>query len=354
MCRNKLWLDISVNYTESRETPLPFAGIHVRIGLTQCKVFRTIVILRLFPTWTHAVLRYLLPSYWNGQRYVRSAKSLLGPIIQSLIDQNNKGTWSPTDREEDSNVLCWLVETAKGRDRDAETLAHVEVLLALASVHTTLLQMVNVLYDVTANPRYISEIQDEIKATATDQWAYSSYARLDKLDSIMLESQRMSPPTILGLKRVFKRDFTFSDGTHVTKGAYVTMAIHAIENDPSITQDPSYFDGLRGYRSRVNGNSPQFKSFTGSSGGESKGKNNMFSSFTSTVLNFGYGKTACPGRYFASLAVKMTLTKLLCDYDFRFEGQMSRPKNLVVHEFLFCWPWQWMKVKKKRQGTCPF
>jgi cytochrome P450 len=292
----------------------------------------------------HTGLRYLLPSYWNGQHYVRAAKSLLGPIIQGLLDRNDRGQWTPAANDAESNVLCWLVDTAKGRDRDAETLAHVEVLLALASVHTTLLRMVNVLYDITANPQYTAELRAEIQQATTPEkgaWTHATYAGLEKMDSVLRESQRMSPPTILGLKRLFKESFTFEDGTHVPRGAYTAMPIYAIENDPRVTTDPAVFDGLRSYRLRQ---------------GLDKAKSDalQFSSPAPTVLNFGYGKTACPGRFFASLVVKMVFVKVLSEYDFRFAEGQIRPRNLLAHEFLFCWPWQWMEVRKRRDGVCPF
>jgi cytochrome P450 len=325
LCRNETWLDISVNYTES--------------------LFRTIVILRIFPEWTHTTLRCFLPSYWNGKHYVRAAKRLLGPIIQDLLDKNDRGEWAPASDDAESNVLCWLADTAKGRDRDAETLAHVEVLLALASVHTTLLRMVNVLYDITAEPKFTEEIRNEIQQTFdadNGNWSHGTYARLGKLDSVLRESQRMSPPTILGLKRLFKESFTFEDGTHVPRGAYTAMPVHAIENDPTVTADPTIFDGLRNYRLR------QARLDT------KNREEYLFSSPEATVLSFGYGKSACPGRFFASLVVKLVFVKLLTEYDFRFKEGDARPRNLLVHEFLFCWPWQWMEVRKRENGMCPF
>jgi cytochrome P450 len=287
---------------------------------------------------------------------VRTAKSLLGPIIQDLLDKNDRGEWSASNNTADSNVLCWLVDTAKGKDRNAETLAHVEVLLALASVHTTLLRMVNVLYDITANPEYISELREEIQETVnagTGDWTYSSYARLEKLDSVMRESQRMSPPTILGLKRLFKESFTFDNGTCLPKGSYATLPIYAIENDPSITPNPAVFDGLRSYRLRRRRNQDRARD-QATTRDAAKIDEHLFSSIEPTVLHFGYGKTACPGRYFASVVIKMVSVKLLCDFEFRFKERQGRPQNLLAHEFLFCWPWQWMDIRKKEESGCPF
>lgn len=326
LCRDPTWLDISVNYTES--------------------LFRTIVILRLFPCWMHPLICYALPSYWYGRRYVQKAKALLGPVIRNLLRKSDNGSWSPQDNEEDSNVLCWLADTAKGRDRDPDTLAHVEVLLALASVHTTLLRMVNALYDVTANPEYFGELQAEIQNlhASPNGWGATSYAKLDKLDSVLRESQRMSPPTILGMKRLFKESFMFSNGMHIPKGTYVCLSTFAIENDPGNTTKPEVFDGLRSYRLRQQKQSNERQQ-------NHNNEDYLFSSMERTVLNFGYGKTACPGRYFASLVIKILFVKLLTEYDFKFLPGTERPKNVMAHEFLFCWPWQKMLVRRDRKSV---
>ncbi|KAF2728064.1 putative cytochrome P450 [Polyplosphaeria fusca] len=324
LCENPEWLDISVNYTES--------------------LFRTIVILRLVPWWIRPVICHLLPSYWAGKAYVRKGKKLLAPIIKELLAKKDAGNWSPAANAEESNVMYWLAESAKGKDRDAEKLAHVEVLLALASVHTTLLRMVNVLFDVTGSPEFFDPLIQEIDSVQQlpEPWTNASYQKLDKLDSCMRESQRMSPPTTLGLKRMFKQDYTFANGMHVKKGTYVCMPIYAIENDIS---HPETFDGLRSWRKRqAQQNAPKLREAS---------DENLFSSITPTTLNFGYGKTACPGRFFASLIIKMLFVKLLPEYEFKFNDGKSRPQNLMAHEFLFCWPWEKMQVRRRRDGASP-
>ena len=325
---------------------LPSCGL---LADLQFPVFRTVVLLRFFPAWLHPLLHRALPSYWYGQRYVRLAKDLLSPRIQKLLRRSDEGSWSPEDNETDLNVLSWLADTAKGKDRDPETLAHVEVLLALASVHTTLLRMVNVLYDLAANPAYFEILQDEIKreAGSASGWTETSYLRLEKLDSVLRESQRMSPPTILGMKRVFMQPYQFSNGLHVPKGTYTCMPIFAIENDPEHTPRPEVFDGLRSYR---------YNESLELSDDETNidGEKLVFSGTYQTSLNFGYGKSACPGRYFASLVIKILFVKLLTEYEFKFLPGTSRPKKLMAHEFLFCWPWQKMIIRQKANSGCPF
>lgn len=301
--------------------------------------------LRCFPAWTHPALARSLPSYWEGKRLLKEAHELLGPKLQELLDQNDSGKWQPQDdNPEDLNVLSWLTSLAKGRDRSASIISHVLVMVALAAVHTTLLRMVNVLYDVVdAGSQFKDELLVEISAAASRGWHDNGnpYDALEKLDSVLRESQRISPPTTLGMKRLFKQPYTFDDGTHVQAGTYVCMPVYAIENDPAKLSSPQTFDGLRAYRAARQDN-------VGSK------DEHLFSSPGPDFLNFGYGKMACPGRFFASVVVKMVIVKALTDYEFQFVPGTGRPGNIVAHEFLFTWPWTKMLVRKKKVQTCPF
>ncbi|KAI1393093.1 cytochrome P450 [Hypoxylon trugodes] len=285
-CTNQVWLDISFKYTEN--------------------LFVTIAILRLFPQWMH-------------------------PIIYNL---------------DDINILHWLCGVAKGNDRRPNTISHVLVLVALASVHTTLFRMVNVLYDVTAAGQGLrEEIIAEIASTAAEKWTGVPYDKLYRLDSVMRESQRLSPPTTLGMKRFFKKSYTFRDGTFIPAGTYACMPTYAIETDAKYTPNPDRFDGLRHFR---------ILDQRQQAGDPDAAKELLFSTPAKTNLSFGFGKAACPRRLFASCVVKIVLVKLLTDYEFSFLPGTERPRDFKVYEFLFVAPRQTMLVRRKKEGTCPF
>ena len=47
-----------------------------------------------------------------------------------------------------------------------------------------------------------------------------------------------------------------------------------------------------------------------------------------TNMSWGYGKHACPGRWFADAEIKMILVHMLLEFDFRFPDGKSRPESL--------------------------
>lgn len=303
MCRNQEWLEVSTQFTEN--------------------VFVSLVFLRLFPMWTHGLLNWFMPSSYKGTAYVRKAKTLLVPEINRRRQAEAEG---PLDSEETKhNLLSWMMEIATPEEGEASSLAHLEVVLSLASIHTSQMNAVHVLYDLLAFPEYLEPIRQEIREVVRNEgpwmrWEKSAFSKLRRLDSFMRESQRFNPPTLLSMHRVLLQDAKMSDGTVLQKGAHISMAVNSIQNDPDVTPEPEKFDGFRYYKLRQI---------------EGDGHLHQFSTTQDRILNFGHGPNSCPGRFFASLEIKIILVRLLMDYEFRFKDGNERPANLRAHEFIF-------------------
>jgi cytochrome P450 len=50
---------------------------------------------------------------------------------------------------------------------------------------------------------------------------------------------------------------------------------------------------------------------------------NQFVTTNETNLGFGYGRHACPGRFFATNEIKMILSRMILDYDIKMPGDAT-------------------------------
>ena len=258
----------------------------------------------------HELLAKTLPTIWKGHSYIRQAQKLLVPEILRCrklraSEKLGKGT--------KDTLLSWMMECADESESDPNHLAHLEIVISLAAIHTSQMNTVHVLYDLAAHPEYFEEIREEVREVAREDsgWQKTSYARLRKLDSFMKESQRFNTPSMLSYHRVMQENHVLSDGTALPKGSHICMPVNAIQNDPEITPEPEVFDGLRYYKYRQR---------------QGEGHLHQFATTEKNLLNLGHRKYACPSRFFASLEIKVILVRLIMNYDFKLTPyQGDRP-----------------------------
>lgn len=67
-------------------------------------------------------------------------------------------------------------------------------------------------------------------------------------------------------------------------------------------------------------------------------------------LYFGYGKQACPGRFFAANEMKMILIRFLMEYDIRLPEGKSKPQWWTVDEMVFADPGAKMEIRRRKIG----
>ncbi|KAK7959060.1 cytochrome P450 monooxygenase [Apiospora aurea] len=336
-CRDPAWIGLSIEYPKY--------------------LTLTVVALRLFPTWTHPVLSRCIPSFWKCQGLFKFGQEYLGPYITELLAKHDSGSWNPGETSEEDSLLHWLVAMAKGADRNAETIAHIEVFMTMAAIHTTLQSLVNAFYDlVESGPALTSELLaeiDRVRSSSSEGWGPHLYDKLPKLDSVLRESLRASPPMILAMKRLFLQPYTFSTGFHAPAGTFVCMPACAdpehgeVESASSPHGSTTAFDGLRSFRVSLPTEAGKSLSSVNSSRNGSASKQPLFTSPSPDILSFGFGKGACPGRFIASRELKIVLVKVLTEYEFKYaEGDGPAPK-MMFYEFFFRSPKQKMLIKRK-------
>ena len=114
------------------------------------------------------------------------------------------------------------------------------------------------------------------------------------------------------MTRIVREPFTFSDGTYLPKGTYISVPSHTIHLDESNYPDPTSFVPFR-FVDKVK---------------ESTGRKVDMTATSTDFLSFGHGRHACPGRFFAATELKLMLAHIVMKYDVKLEG--PHPANLWV------------------------
>ncbi|KAL8897718.1 MAG: hypothetical protein Q9207_007070 [Kuettlingeria erythrocarpa] len=299
LCRDAEWLDTSIHYTEN--------------------VFRTVTAMRLFPRPIQPFISLFTPHAWRVPRNLRLAQQLIVPLI---VERKRLQAAGDPSYRKPNDLLQWMMDAANEDEGQPRKLAHRQLLLTLAAIHTSTMAATHVMFDLCAQPEYIEPLREEVEAAIREDggWRKATLNKMQKLDSFLKESQRFTPPSLLAFNRVALEPVTLSDGFHLPRGTRFSMSCAEILHDPNVTPNPEKFDGFRYYKER-----------------QKPGENTRHQFATTDVnnLHFGHGKYSCPGRFFAANEIKMILAHMLLLYDFRFSPGQSRPKNMTAHEYIF-------------------
>ncbi|KAK6605238.1 cytochrome P450 [Botrytis cinerea] len=301
LCRDDEWHSTNLATTES--------------------IFITALTMRNFPTFLHPLLGILLPSRRNVQRGLKKVQAHLVPVIQERrrLEQEDPLYVKPND------VLQWMMDLANEEEWQAENLATRYVFSVIGSLYTVSAGIVDCLYDLIERPEYLAMLREEAEKVLQEDrgWKKGTPTKLEKLDSFMKESQRVNAPSPISFKRIVKQPIELSDGLRLPKGAYICVVnTSQVELDEDFENtDSANFDGLRYYKKRLD---PAFKN------------RYQYSSTDKSHVTFGHGRYACPGRFVASVEMKMILVHILLHYDLKFTaGKTERPHNLQVLELGF-------------------
>lgn len=137
----------------------------------------------------------------------------------------------------------------------------------------------------------------------------------------------------VSFNRIALSPLTLSSGIEIPAGTHFSVASRNILFDPEVTPDPDTFDGLRYYKLRKNATDTHKYDFASVDG---------------TNMNFGAGRYACPGRFFASMELKLLLAQLILNFDFRFPLGTSRRPLLVLDGFVAPIPWTKVMVRRRQ------
>lgn len=166
LCRNDTWFQTSMAYMadafviSSTLRPLPY-------------------ILRPFRF-------FFLGARTRIKKHMDTANKLLVPIIRERV---------PNDPQH-QDVIQWMVDGAKGKDKIPRELTHKTLFLCLASMSSSTMGITHALFDLCAMRENIEPVREEIRQAITEEggWTLAALQRMKKLDSFLKESQRINHP----------------------------------------------------------------------------------------------------------------------------------------------------------------
>ncbi|GAB1216308.1 hypothetical protein ATERTT37_005521 [Aspergillus terreus] len=293
ICRNPDWLRITVNYT-----------VHSFIAAQD---------LRLWPKPLRPLVANFLPSCRKIRSELREATEIITPVLEERRKSKETQVREGRTPERYVDAMQWMEESAEGRPYDP---AVAQLSFSLAAIHTTSDMLTQALLDLCGKDDLIKELREEIVTVIQGEgWKKTTLYKLKLMDSVLKESQRLKPVSIASMRRLASEDVKLSDGTIIPKGSSLFVSSDNMW-DPSVYPDPEKFDPYRFLRLReIPGHETSAQLVSPSP----------------EHMGFGFGKHACPGRFFAVNEIKIALCHILLKYDIRLpEGYTPAKRRMGI------------------------
>ncbi|KAJ7776904.1 cytochrome P450 [Mycena maculata] len=247
-------------------------------------------------------------------RPIAAGHKFLGKLVEERLTKEKE--FGPDWPGKPNDLISWLLTDAQeGEERTTGLLVKLIMSINMAAIHTSSMTFTHALFDLTAHPEHFLPMREEAEHVVKEEgWTKAALNNMVKIDSFLQESQRLHVISSLLMNRrvVSKNGFTFSDGTHIPYGAYISIAANY--------ENPTVFDGFRFACERAERKVDDFS--------EGIFKRHMVSTAVDH-LSFGTGKHTCPGRFFAATELKAMLAHLVINYDVKaeVEGPGVRPAD---------------------------
>ncbi|RWA08687.1 hypothetical protein EKO27_g6423 [Xylaria grammica] len=246
---------------------------------------------------------------WN----MRKAMALLQPVVARRIRDRKRNQLS---NDENNDGIAWTLDLTDEAEMDPQ-LASLEILHNLFAGSLAPGAMITeMIFQVLMDPKLLDDLHKEATQALEEYgWTDKLFGKLALQDSFIRELNRLYPTGAMD------ENFTFSGGLRVPRGTRVTFPIMAIMKENERLMNPGEFDAYRFLKRRdVPRNDDRGTEYQWAA-----------SSISPENLMFGYGKHACPGRYYCIRQAKLIFTKLLVDYDIEWtEPGMTRPQREII------------------------
>lgn len=159
-------------------------------------MFQSVRVLRSWPEFLRPLVHWFLPECRKCRQQVRLARSMLKPLFEHRARAKAAAAEAgqKASSKDSENTIDWIEQAAAGRPLDA---AGAQLGFAIGALHTTTELLRQSLLDICAHPELIQPIRDEVKKAVNESgWTTAGLFKMQLLDSIIKETQRLKPGSL--------------------------------------------------------------------------------------------------------------------------------------------------------------
>jgi cytochrome P450 len=185
-------------------------------------------------------------------------------------------------------------------------------------------------------------------------WTRSNTNQMVRADSVMREALRINTvPTRAIVRKVLVDGLVTDAGLKLPKDSLISFVSQPMHTDPERWTDPDTYDPFRFVRLREEEEEGRKAQALPEDAGGQFNPHSFLS--TASLLVFGRGKNACPGRFLMDFQLKMVINYIVSNYDLRFAEQepIERPPLPWTLEFIFPAKGVKFNVKRRKRIVTP-
>lgn len=262
-------------------------------------------VLRITPNF----LKRWVGTFFKNQGGIQATVfQMINEVVERRLKDKADREAGLIDTPAQSDLVTWIIDTApKELNWGARRITYEVIAIWFGSVHALSATTSYALYDLCLYKEYLSPLRDELNSEEFKSFMHTTQG-LPLLDSFIKESTRFNPMESMSGRRQALKDFYYSDGTKVRKGAWTCVPAKAILHDDQYFPDALRFNGFRFVPETAT--VPDHVKKALQPEGPSK-----LTDISPHYHSWGIGGVVCPGRFYASVAIKLTLAHILENYD---------------------------------------
>ncbi|KAI3324417.1 cytochrome P450 [Xylariaceae sp. AK1471] len=262
-------------------------------------------ILRLIPAFAVPLVGRITSSYFQSNKVMH--QMLLAVVEKRCQERDMRILGHKVPKHTDA--IQWIMDTSPRQSPwSPERIVWELLAIWFGACYSLVVTSTFAIQDLGRHPEYVKYLRAELESQY-DEFELTGKG-LPLLDSFLKESARQHPVESMSTRRQAIQPFKFSDGITLDVGDWACTPVHAINHDPNKYPDPFTFNGFRFASPEVLEKATLMKDST-----SSQAKPSELTEVSSEWQFWGTGRMACPGRYYATMALKVLLAQVISNYD---------------------------------------